>query len=52
MTDDEMIITLHDIARDLEVRDPVYGKEIRIIADRLSELSKAERTAQHKAIQG
>ena len=52
MTDSEIIIKLHDIARDLEVRDPVYGKDIRIIADRFSELVKAEKIAQHKAIQG
>jgi hypothetical protein len=40
MTDEEMIITLHDVARTLEGRDPVYAKEMRQIADRFSELAK------------
>ena len=46
MHDNEMIVKLHDLARSLD------SKELREIADRLAELSKAERTAQHKAIQG
>ena len=52
LTDGDMIILLHDMARSLENRDPTVGSELRQTADRLSELSKAERTAQHKAIQG
>ena len=52
LTDGDMIILLHNMARDLETRDPTYGAEIRQTADRLAELSKAEKVAQHKAIQG
>ena len=52
LTDGDMIILLHNMARDLENRDPNYGADLRQTADRLAELSKAERTAQHKAIQG
>lgn len=47
-----MVITLHEVARSLEDRDPAYAKEMRQIADRFSELAKAASVAQHKAIQG
>ena len=40
MTDDEMIITLHDVARTLEGRDSTYAKLMREIADRFSDLAK------------
>lgn len=52
MTDEEMIITLHEVATTLEDRDPVYAKEMQQIADRFSELAKAASVAQHKAVQG
>ena len=52
MTDGEMTIRLHDIARELESKDPTYAKEMRQIADRFSELAKAASVAQHKAVQG
>lgn len=52
MTDGEMVILLHNIARELEQRDPNYGSEVRQIADRFSELAKAASVAQHKAVQG
>lgn len=40
MTDGEMVILLHDMARKLEQRDEILGGELRAIADRLSELSE------------
>ena len=52
LTDQDMVILLHNMARSIEERDPTYGSEVRQTADRLAELSKAERTAQHKDIQG
>ena len=52
LTDGDMVVLLHNIARDLENRDPVYGSEVRQTADRFSELSKAASIAQHKAQQG
>lgn len=41
LTDDDMVILLHNIARSLEQRDPAYGSEVRQTADRFSELAKA-----------
>ena len=52
LTDGDMVILLHNMARELEQRDPTYGSEIRQTADRFSELAKAAGVAQHKAIQG
>ena len=52
LTDGDMVILLHNIARDLESRDPTYGSEVRQTADRFSELAKAASVAQHKAQQG
>ena len=52
LTDDDMVILLHNMARDLENRDPTYGSEVRQTADRFSELAKAASVAQHKAQQG
>ena len=52
LTDGDMVILLHNIARELEQRDPNYGSEVRQTADRFSELAKAAGVAQHKAQQG
>ena len=52
LTDGDMVALLHNMARDLEARDPTYGSEVRQTADRFSELSKAASIAQHKAQQG
>ena len=52
LTDGDMVILLHNMARSLGDRDKVMESELRQTADRLAELSKAEKTAQHKAIQG
>lgn len=52
LTDGDMVILLHNMARELEQRDPTYGSEIRQTADRFSELAKAASVAQHKAQQG
>ena len=43
MTDGEIVIRLHDIARDLEQKDSAYAKEMRMIADRFAELVKEAR---------
>ena len=40
LTDSDMIILLHDIARNFEQRDPRLGSELRETADRFSDLSK------------
>ena len=52
LTDADMVVLLHNMARDLEQRDPSYGSEMRQTADRFSELAKAAGVAQHKAQQG
>lgn len=52
LTDGDMVILLHNMARSLGDRDKVMESELRQTADRLAELSKAEKTAQHKAVQG
>jgi len=54
MTDNEMVIKLHDIARTVEQfgASNLSGGEMRQIADRFSELAKAASVAQHKAKQG
>ena len=52
LTDGDMITLLHNMAISLADRDKTLSTDLRSTADRLSELSKAERTAQHKAIQG
>jgi len=51
LTDGDMIILLHNIARQLESLG-THGKDLRKVADRFSDLSKAEKVAQHKAQQG
>ena len=52
LTDQDMVILLHNMAGTLEQRDPTHGAELRQTADRFSELSKAAGIAQHKAQQG
>ena len=52
LTDQDMVVLLHNMAMDLEKRDPTYGSEVRQTADRFSELAKAAGVAQHKAQQG
>ena len=54
MTDGEMVIKLHDIARTVGQFGAANLKEseMRMIADRFSELAKAASVAQHKAVQG
>ena len=52
LTDGDMVVLLHNMARDLENRDPNYGADLRQTADRFSELAKAAGEAQHKAQQG
>lgn len=47
LTDEEMIIQLHNTARLLESADTVAGREMRQIADRFSELSKAAANRKH-----
>jgi len=54
MTDGEMVIKLHDIARTVGQFGAanLTESEMRMIADRFSELAKAASIAQHKAQQG
>ena len=48
LTDADMVILLHDVARD----NATMSEELRQAADRFSELAKAAGVAQHKAQQG
>lgn len=52
LTDSDMVILLHNMARAFGDRDKVMESELRQTADRFSELAKAASVAQHKAIQG
>lgn len=52
LTDQDMVILLHNMARNLGYNDEDAGKELRTIADRFSELAKAASEAQHRAQQG
>jgi len=52
LTDSDMIILLHNMARSFGERDKLMESEMRQIADRFSELAKAAGVAQHKAQQG
>lgn len=52
LTDQDMIILLHDTARSFGDRDKRMEAELRETADRFSELATAAAVAQHKAIQG
>ena len=54
-----MTIKLHDIARELESKDPTYAKEMREIGDRFAKLAGIvkdleiyEKAAYHRVIQG
>ena len=52
LTDQDMVILLHNMARGVGERDKVLESELRQTADRFSELAKAAGVAQHKAQQG
>ena len=54
LTDQDMVILLHNIARSVEQfgSSNLNESEIRQTADRFSELAKAASVAQHKAQQG
>ena len=53
LTDGDMVILLHNMARDAEnAKNEYLGSELRETADRFAELAKAASVAQHKAIQG
>lgn len=52
LRDEEMIMTLHNVARVMETRvmenaDNIMGHEIRQIADRFNELAKAAHNRKH-----
>lgn len=49
LTDDEMVILLHNMARAMSGDDAI---PLRQTADRFNELAKHAKVAQHKAIQG
>jgi len=54
LTDGDMVILLHNIARSVESygASNIDATEIRQTADRFSELAKAAGVAQHKSQQG
>ena len=52
LTDGDMVILLHNMARQFGERDKLMESELRQTADRFSELAKAAGVAQHKAQQG
>jgi len=52
LTDQDMVILLHNVARQIGNADTVAESEMRQVADRFSELAKAAGVAQHKAQQG
>jgi len=52
LTDGDMVVLLHNMARQMGERDKTMESEMRQVADRFSELSKAAGVAQHKAQQG
>lgn len=54
LTDQDMVILLHNIARSVEQfgSSNLSGSEMRQTADRFSELAKAASVAQHKAEEG
>lgn len=47
LRDQDMLITLHDVARIMEGADNPLGSELRTIADRFSELTKAAANRKH-----
>ena len=52
LTDQDMVILLHNVARQIGYADTTAESEMRQVADRFSELAKAAGIAQHKAQQG
>ena len=54
LTDDDMVILLHNMARSVGQFGAANLKEIEVrqVADRFSELASAAKVAQHKAQQG
>jgi len=52
LTDQDMVVLLHNVARQIGYADTVAESEMRQVADRFSELTKAAGVAQHKAQQG
>jgi hypothetical protein len=52
LTDQDMVILLHNVARQIGYADTTAESEMRQVADRFSELAKAAGVAQHKAQQG
>ena len=52
LTDQDMVILLHNMARNIGYNDKDAEKEMRTVADRFSELAKAAGEAQHRAQQG
>jgi hypothetical protein len=54
LTDDDMVILLHNMARSVGQFGAANLKEteVRQVADRFSELASAAKVAQHKAVQG
>jgi len=52
LTDQDMVVLLHNVARQIGYADTTAESEMRQVADRFSELAKAAGIAQHKAQQG
>ena len=52
LTDADMVILLHDVARAFARDNSTMSEDLRQAADRFSELTKAAGVAQHKAQQG
>ena len=52
LTDQDMVVLLHNVARQIGYADTTAESEMRQVADRFSELTKAAGVAQHKAQQG
>jgi len=54
LTDDDMVILLHNMARSVGQFGAanLEESEVRQVADRFSELATAAKIAQHKAVQG
>ena len=47
LRDEDMLMTLHNVARLMEQSDNPLGSELRTIADRFSELAKAAHNRKH-----
>ena len=52
LTDADMVVLLHDVARAFARGNSTMSEELRQTADRFSELATAAGVAQHKAQQG